>query len=93
MNMEFHEWLKQDCRDHGVGGTTQRAFEAGKPKWLPIETAPKNERIILFNMVTGQYIAQWCSKEKTWPMGVWGTNRGEWTPKATHWMHLPELPK
>ena len=63
----------------------------GAPQWQPIETAPKDEQIMLaiefdgpndWRIKTGYYF----SEEQCWK--VWG---GSWQP--THWMPLPEAPQ
>ena len=67
-------------------------------EWLPIETAPKDEDILVFNAMTGAYRSRYqssCRKPKTgeWPFYGWGNNVGIWYPDPSHWMPLPPAPK
>jgi len=51
------------------------------PQWKPIETAPKDERALLY-----------ASRQKHWFIGQWGEFDIHNQPKITHWMPLPSAP-
>ena len=55
-------------------------------EWQPIETAPKDESIILvYSTEDGWAVA-------TWNDGNWWTDGG-WSHYPTHWMPLPPAPE
>lgn len=58
----------------------------------PIDTAPKDERILVYNAVTGWYSSEYSQEAKTWVLYFW-SKKGEWYPHPTHWMPLPERPE
>jgi len=50
------------------------------PAWQPIETAPKDEAVLLFSQISGPAVQYWrtfCIYNQ---------------PKFTHWMPLPPQP-
>lgn len=57
-------------------------------EWQPIETAPTNERVLVYESFNGSFdihIVKWFN-------GYWESNMGaQFYP--THWMPLPEPPK
>jgi len=62
-------------------------------EWMPIETAPRDGRIILVSFpdpsrLHGQFVAYWCDECDEWKFHVAGVVRG-----ATHWMPLPQPPQ
>ena len=72
------------------------AVNAVRPKWQPIETAPKDGSTILVWFVPHGALSVfweddiWCiSNQKCDPLPVRGYRTGE----DTHWMPLPEPPK
>ncbi len=64
-------------------------------QWLPIETAPKDKRILVRS---GQevYAAHWAKNittdDEAWIVAEWGTEGDQALVKPTHWMSLPETP-
>lgn len=94
-----------------VSGASQLAGEASDSTavlgaWLPIETAPKIGRILVFNPMVGVYSSEYVEERKdepgkmtseceiTWtgfPLGLWG-RLGKWYCVPTHWMPLPKAP-
>lgn len=62
--------------------------------WNPIETAPKNKRILVW---TGQeiYAAHWAKNmftdDEAWIVAAWGTERDQALVHPTHWAPLPAL--
>lgn len=57
--------------------------------WQPIETAPRDRRILLFNHVT-IYIGGWYVSEYI-KDGIWINELGD-TTHPTHWQELPWNP-
>ena len=55
----------------------------------PIETAPKDKRIMVFNPMTGWYLTK--KKGDCWPMIGWGDKEGLWFPVPTHWLPEPDI--
>lgn len=79
-----------------------REVPTGQNGWQPIETAPRDDRVLLFVPAFGAWIASW------WP-GSWSYAREQWAihspfargdkaifgvdaPQPTHWMPLPAPP-
>lgn len=70
-------------------------------EWLPIDTAPKDRRILLFCPGLKQIIGQWCDdKYSSKPKPYWRNDLtevfGKPTTRAdqpTHWVELPGYPK
>lgn len=58
--------------------------------WQPIETAPRDQRILVRNGVTGPYVTQFTDGQ--WPLGFW-SRFGEWYPQPSHWRPLPDPPR
>lgn len=96
--MTFEEWWKQ----HGSGGingkiAAQRAWEAAKPKWQPIETAPKDYTLIILNESDSVFAGVWIDNpnhfgeigwyESTYFESLWYSHH---PCNPTHWMPLPE---
>lgn len=67
-----------------------------KKPWKPIKTAPKNERILVWNGV-GMHVAHWAKNvhngDEAYIIADCG-NEGEYQllTKPTHWMPLPSQP-
>lgn len=59
-------------------------------EWHPIETAPHDRPILVFNALTGTYRSQWDGSQ--FPFFGWNGKPGTWYPKPTLWMELPEPP-
>ena len=72
------------CDDAAKAIATGRAALANAeqqvPQWLPIETAPQNEKVLL--ACDGGIV-----------IGMWRHYRIHNAPKFTHWMPLPTPPK
>lgn len=64
-------------------------------KWQPIETAPKDKRVLVWS---GQeiYAAHWArhmtTDDEAWVVAQWGEEGDQALVKPTHWMPLPEAP-
>ena len=75
---------------HRLCDDAAKAIDAGRaaianaeqqvPQWLPIETAPQNEKVLL--ACDGGIV-----------IGMWRHYRIHNAPKFTHWMPLPTPPK
>lgn len=65
-------------------------------EWQPIETAPKNQRLLVW---TGQeiYAAHWAissiTGDESWIVAEWGTEGDQAIVKPSHWMPLTDPPK
>lgn len=58
--------------------------------WQPIETAPRDNTVILLALEGGDFPIVGCCAE---PWEKFGTVDGdEFYPQPTHWMQIPELP-
>jgi hypothetical protein len=60
--------------------------------WQPIETAPKNGRLILAvtsnaTSYNGFFVVYWSEWDKAWAYSV-----GRVATRITHWMPLPQPP-
>lgn len=59
--------------------------------WQPIETAPRNEDVMVWNTMAGAYRSRATilagEDETQWPMCFWG-EAGRWWPKPSHWAPL-----
>lgn len=64
--------------------------------WQPIETAPKDQRILVWTGVE-MYCAHWAKNiftdDEAWIVAQWGDNRDQALVRPTHWMPLPEQPE
>lgn len=60
--------------------------------WQPIESAPKDQHVIVFNAVAGVHEALWVEGHG-WLITQWAGQTGRWWPSPTHWMPLPEPPE
>ncbi|MDF3062041.1 MAG: hypothetical protein K0S06_2150 [Microvirga sp.] len=65
-----------------------------EPAWRPIESAPKDQDIIVFSQRWGSLIAEFSSEFGQWfprmqcPVALHGEDDG-----LTHWMPLPVAPE
>lgn len=60
-------------------------------EWQPIETAPKDQRLLLFFPTAGMVATgYWAIFDEAW-QGEPFTEEDR--PLPTHWMPLPELPE
>lgn len=62
-------------------------------EWQPIDTAPKDSRLVLIRQPygddwSGTYVAYWSKVRKAWMYSDCSVVAG-----ASHWMPLPEAPK
>ena len=83
--LEFHSkyWNGQGAHPMTVVTAGRAALanaEQQVPQWLPIETAPQNEKVLL--ACDGGIV-----------IGMWRHYRIHNAPKFTHWMPLPTPPK
>ncbi len=73
----------------------QLRVECALGTWMPIETAPKKERVLLWNG-TGMYCGHWAKSIETddeaWIIAEFGNDGDQLLIKATHWMPLPAPP-
>ena len=60
-------------------------------EWQPIETAPDKQDVLVWNAMTGAYVSRHDGVGE-WPLGFWRGDLGEWYPRPTHWMPLPNPP-
>ncbi|MBQ1766119.1 MAG: hypothetical protein IIZ92_24930 [Aquincola sp.] len=60
-----------------------------QPDDQPIDTAPKDREILVFNTMTGWYRSRWTDGE--WPMRGWDGKQGTWYPRPTHWKELSNV--
>jgi hypothetical protein len=90
----------QQARGHNCGRDVDIAFKLfmeaiGEvvdriPQWRPIETAPKDEYILVsgtdekWKRNPSAFVAKWCGHTGSW---------GSTVVDVTHWMPLPEAPK
>jgi hypothetical protein len=64
-------------------------------EWQPIETAPRDKRILVWS---GQeiYAAHWVrnmiTNDEAWIVAQWGDECDQALVKPTHWLPLPEAP-
>jgi hypothetical protein len=81
-----------------IKGKTQyevqrETLELAAPKWLPIETAPKDVEIWAFN---GEQARMTWSAGEGWALWIWADSLlSEVDPEPTqptHWMPLPAAP-
>lgn len=100
--MTFEEWWESKHAPHTkdtdpelveiMKNFSRVAWDAARPKWEPIETAPKNEVMFLGYVPhsSGGYICcfYWNEKLKQWQNNIDGG-----CDMPTHWMPLPVPPK
>jgi len=60
--------------------------------WHPIQTAPLDTEIMVYNSTTGAYRTKaiTIAGKTEWPLTHWG-QPGRWYPSPTHWIHLNEI--
>lgn len=69
------------CEDHAALDST-----GNSPTWQPIETAPKDQYIIVFDpSLKRPYVSIWNYADEAW--------NGESDDNPTHWMSLPGNPR
>ena len=85
------------CGESGGLPATELIFqlreELAKPEWLPIESAPKDEVILLSLPVAGRLLAD----DRRVYEGRWHSSQDKWTSLngfilldgATHWQPMP----
>ena len=65
-------------------------------EWKPIETAPKDRRILLWSWAE-MYVGHWAQHFETgaeaYIIAEWGDEGEQLLVKATHWKELPAPPK
>jgi len=90
----WQEWLKHApiCNaDEDMMTAFLAGLAAGKSKWQPIETAPKDQRVFLLSELGEIYAGHWGESVETghqaWIIAEWG-NEGDQLliEHPTHWM-------
>ena len=57
-------------------------------EWNPMDTAPKDREILVWNSITGIYRTKYdVDIGRRWPLYFWG-RQGEWFPEPTQWAEL-----
>jgi len=63
-------------------------------EWQPIETAPKDKRIIIAHLpldgIADIWFGYWSHQHSSWATTQWHTYPADW---ITHWMPIPPLPQ
>lgn len=80
----------EDEEIHRLEDIIKQALRSVMPRWMPIETAPKDGTVILI-MKDNTKIASACWSE-TLNDGSWSFTATFQTMKPTHWQPLPPLP-
>ena len=77
-------------------------------KWMPMDTAPRDRRILVYNAFFGVYSSQYTEVRahvdgvprseqilmwSGYPLGLTDVGLGAWYCDATAWMPLPDVPK
>jgi hypothetical protein len=57
-----------------------------------MDSAPRDRKILVFNLFCGWYITKYDDKRRAWPMYADNRNGGVWFPVPSHWMELPDSP-
>lgn len=96
-----HAWEDEPAITAAEEALESALREALQPQWLPIETAPKDQEVLvwfgpevgvksaLFTELHGDDVWSWCvTDEKFDPHPV----RRYRAPYPTHWMELPDQP-
>lgn len=96
---ETLEWLGFNRDEENAHGQAlAHAFQLGRPQWLPIESAPKQQRIMLMNerrgagirvIAIGGYYQKRMGNRLVW--GWWNDN-SHTKVFPTHWQPLPPPP-
>lgn len=63
--------------------------------WMPIESAPKDRSILVYNPMVGAYQSAYRAVDginDEWPCFLWGERPGCWYPVPSHWHPLPAAP-
>jgi hypothetical protein len=80
---------------HGKPETQTEALKVDQPAWQPIEAAPRDQRLLLWNGI-GMYCGHWAKSIETddeaWIIAEYGNEGDQLLIKATHWMLLPDPP-
>lgn len=72
---------------------TEAMIESVRPvfgEWLPIESAPKDRDILVYNEMVGSYRSRYTNG--VYPCTFWVCD-GIWYPKPSLWMELPRPSK
>ena len=80
-----HKWNSYElCQADDPNGIAVYTHpQASEPAWMPIETAPKSEEVLLFATKSRPHAF----------IGYWGEYNRHNQPSITHWMPLPAPPK
>lgn len=87
----------QICQDHQDLVQIQEAEISRlrqQCEWQPIETAPKDKRIIIAHLpldgIADIWFGYWSHQHSSWATTQWHTYPADW---ITHWMPIPPLPQ
>ena len=65
-------------------------------EWQPIETAPKDNRILVWNgkdMFVVHHGINWITGDVAYIVAQWDNKTNQVLTRPTHWMPLPPAPK
>ena len=63
--------------------------------WKPIETAPKDKRLLVWSgqeMYCAHWAQNWQTGDEAWIVAAWGDEGDQALVRPSHWMPLPEPP-
>lgn len=77
--------------DEEIAALTAAAEALEAEAWRPIDTAPLDRDIEVWNAMTGPYVTR--HRDGEWPLGLLNGHCGCWYPRPTHWRPLPPPPE
>ena len=87
----YMDWFRKGVPARGLMFSAFKAgHAAAQPKWLPIETAPKDGSLMLL-AATMAGPTDWRIKVGGYRNNEWNCFGASWTP--THYMQLPAPPE